>query len=125
MNYLPGLPVQDPFPGAARRGSSQDAGLTGGADEAFWKKMGSLLGNVDSRMAEETPGVRRLLEGEMRKANAKIDGLSEIVNANERNLDDFILEVGKRFEGTYQESLANSAPGLQGGKRMIWPTCKL
>ena len=61
-------------------------------------------------MAEETSGVKKLLESKMSEANAKIDDLNGMVDKNERKLDQFIIEVEKKIEIAHQKSSQLTEP---------------
>ena len=107
----------------ARKEASPRGGqpnVPGGDQDEFWAKMGGILGGMESRLKQETTGVKEQL------AQA-IGDLGSRVEKTEKRLDEFAEEVNRLVDkrvastlmsaGTTTAGLQQERPGLAGVAR--------
>ena len=78
-----------------------------GDQEAFWKKMESILGGLETRMKAETAGVREILEGQLSDLKGKVE-------SQEKRMDDIVCRVEDLVERKVEEKLGSKGGGKDG-----------
>ena len=84
-------------PGKGGKGAQPDGSTD---QDAFWKRMEAMLGGVESRMKEETTGMREVLDTQLADLKGKVE-------ENEKRMDDMMSRVEYLVEQKVDEKLAS------------------